>query len=365
MHRGDHGRHREDLGHAEPPPEDLHRREAALELLEVGRRRRAVDRLHPVLGDRILRHLQDHRRHRAEQHAPRGAVVGALLPVLRGGEAGLEVAGAPGVHAGVADDVEPRRVEERQRRREDVVLRPLLAVAPERGVEVEVLVGVDGALGPRRCAGRVHDRRVPVVGRERPRVVGRRPVEPVGEADDAGAVDLSRRLPVSDDDHETHAPEVGQAREALDELVADDDRLDVAVLDHGVEQRAARFRVERHGQAAAHERAVERDEELRLVAHEQADVRSCRQVAVAGMPDPAGLLPRAAEREAFDAVEDDPVLLRTVGGAIGQHADHRALAGRVAQRVGPEVEALTLQQPVALDEPAHAPSPRGAGPRRG
>ena len=27
---------------------------------------------------------------------------------------------------------------------------------------------------------------------------------------------------------------------------------------------------------------------------------------------------------------------------------------RVAQRVGPEVEALTLQQPVALDEPAHA-----------
>ena len=187
-------------------------------------------------------------------------------------------------------------MEERQRRREDVVLGPLLAVAPERGVEVEVLVRVDGALRPRRRAGRVHDRRVPVVGRERPRVRRSASREPVGEADDAGAVDLSRRLPVSDDDHETHAAEVGQAREALDELVADDDRLDVAVLDHGVEQRAARFGVERHGQAAAHERAVERDEELRLVAHEQADVRACRQVAVERMPDPAGLAPTRRRR---------------------------------------------------------------------
>ena len=144
-------RHREDLRHPEAPPEDLHRREAALELLEVGRRGRAVDAPHPVLGHRVGRHLQDHRRHRAEQDAPGGAVVGALLPVLRGRELRLQVARAADVGAGVRDHVQRRRVVERQRRREDVVLGPLLAVTPERRVEIEVLVRVDGALRPGRA----------------------------------------------------------------------------------------------------------------------------------------------------------------------------------------------------------------------
>ena len=133
---------------------------------------------------------------------------------------------------------------------------------------------VDGALRPGRRARRVQDRGVLVVRRERPRVLGRQRPRASRRSARRGRRGSRPAAPVADDDHESHVAEVGQRLESLDEVVPDDDRLDVAVLDHGVEQRAARVGVERHRHPAADERAVERDQELGLVAQQEADVRA-------------------------------------------------------------------------------------------
>ena len=166
-----------DLGHPVAPPDQLHRRETALPVLVLGRRRRAEAPRDRVPGDGVGRHLRDHRRHRAEEDRPRRAVLRALLPVARGGEPGLQVARAAGVERRVGDDVERGDVEERERGGEHVVLGALLAVRAHRRVEVEEVVRVDGALRARGRAGRVLDQAPPVVRRERPRV-RRRPRPP-------------------------------------------------------------------------------------------------------------------------------------------------------------------------------------------
>src|SRR6185437_3779987 len=104
---------REDLGHRVALAEEL-RAELPLELLLLGRRRDAVDRLEPVLRD-LVRLLVDQPGDGAEQERVRRAVARGVGPETPRREAELQVPLAARVEGRVRDQVQRAAVVDRQR----------------------------------------------------------------------------------------------------------------------------------------------------------------------------------------------------------------------------------------------------------
>ena len=214
------------------------------------------------------------------------------------GEALLEVGGAAGVQGRVGDDVDRRDVEQRQRRGQHVVGRVALAVGDLGAVEVEEVVRVDDALGVAgRAARELDDRDVAGVRELGGGRVGAA-FEPLVHGDHARPVDLAfgvvRRRPRS----ARPAPRPSSSLERRQHVLARDEDLEVGLLDHPLQQHAAGVGVERHGDASGRLRAVERGEELDLVAQEEADVARAAEVVEQRVREAVGLLLGLLERQA-------------------------------------------------------------------
>ena len=202
-----------------------------------------------------------------------------------------------------------RDVEQRQRRGQHVVGRVALAVGDLGAVEVEEVVRVDDALGVAGGAAReLDDRDVAGVRELGGGRVGAA-FEPRVHGDHARAVD--RAFGVAGHDDQLDLAEAVERLERRQHVLTGDEDLEVGLLDDPLEQDAAGVGVERDGDAAGRLRAVERGEELDLVAQQQADVARASEVVEQRVGEAVRLLLGLLEGEAAVG-EVQPRLVRAL-----------------------------------------------------
>ena len=345
-----------DLGHPVALPQQLHA-EALLELLAAGRERHAEQRPQAMLR-RLAAGAQQDRRQRPE-HDPEGrAVVGDLLPVGPRREAALQMRRAAGVQRRVADDVQRRDVEQRQHRGQHVIRRVPLRVRDRRRVQVQEVVRVDDALRvarssptctgsarPRTCrAARAAARSKPpstIRGRTRPA----RAVHGLGQlghrAGDDEQLDRARAR---------RAPRSVSSRSPRTMIARTSER-----LDHALQQQPARVRVQRHGDAARRQHAVEGRHELDLVAQEQARRWPARRGPRAARCPPGA--PRAAPSRTSAARRRRP---RSTCRPAARAPARRARAASCATRSGSASRRRPASAPVPAQHLSLLRSRRGS-----
>ena len=332
-----------DLGHPVALPQQLHA-EALLELLAAGRERHAEQRPQPVLRRVAARPPQD-RGERPEDDPERRAVVGDLLPVGARREAALQVRGAPGVQRRVADDVQRGDVEQRQRSGQHVIRCVPLRVRHGRRVQVEEVMRVDDALRVAgRARGELDQPGLRAVG-QIAGALGGATGDPFAVLDHARAVHRRRQRALRRGDHDQfHGAEAVEFPQHGKLIAARDDRPHVRALDHALQQQPARIGVQGHGHAAGRLRAVERRQELDLVAHEEAHMTRAAKVLDQRMSHPVRLGLRLTERKSLRAVDDDPGRVGPLARLRVEHMQHGALLDREPCAVGAELGALSAQQ---------------------
>ena len=170
--------------------------------------------------------------------------------------------------------------------------------------------------------------------------VSGRPSSHASMRDHARPVDrLASR--VAGDDDQLDLSEAVELLERRQQVLAGDEDLQVGLLDHSLQEDAAGVGVERDGDAARRLRAVERGEELDLVAQEEADVARASEVVEQRVGEAVGLLLGLLERQAAVG-EVQPGLVRPLLDLGLQDVQHRALLDREAARERARAWALAL-----------------------